>query len=61
MTTKETKTTDIVVPQEVTEALVEMIACRVADRVVEQLTPILLSAGTVKKEGGDCDQTCSGS
>ena len=58
--TKETKTTDIVVPQEVTEALVEMIACRVADRVVEQLTPILLSAETVKK-GGDCDQTCSGS
>ena len=44
MTTKETKTTDIIVPQEVTEALVEMIACRVADRVVEQLTPILLSA-----------------
>ena len=49
--TKETKTTDIVVPQEVTEALIEMIACRVADRVVEQLTPILLSAGTVKKGG----------
>jgi len=62
MTTKKPKkTTDIIVPQEVTEALVEMIACRVADRVVEQLTPILLSAGTPKKEGGDCDQTCSGS
>ena len=59
--TKETKTTDIIVPQEVTEALVEMIASRVAERVVEQLTPILLSAGTVKKKGGDCDQTCSGS
>jgi hypothetical protein len=38
-----------------------MIACRVADRVGEQLTPILLSVGTTKKEGGDCDQTCPGS
>ena len=62
MTTKKPKkTTDIIVPQEVTEALVEMIASRIADRVVEQLTPILLSAGTAKKGGGDCDQTCSGS
>ena len=61
MTTKKPKkTTDIIVPQEVTEALVEMIAGRVADLVVEHLSPILLSAGTAKKEGGDCDQTCSG-
>ena len=59
--TKETKTMDIIVPQEVTEALVEMIAGMVAERVVEHLTPILLSAGTAKKEGGDCDQTCPGS
>ena len=49
--TNKTKTHDIIVPQEVMEALIEMIACRVADRVVEQLTPILLSAGTVKKGG----------
>ena len=60
MTTKETKTTDIIVPREVTEALVEMIASRVADRVVEQLSPILLSAGTTEK-GGGCEQAGSGS
>jgi len=61
MTTKKPKkTTDIIVPQEVTEALVEMIASRVADRVVEQLSPILLSAGTTEK-GGGCEQAGSGS